>query len=405
MSRPRVAVVGAGMAGARFAQQFLAHAPGAEVTLYGAEPRGPYNRTLLVDVLTGRYDPDTVALPCGPGARVRTGCEVAAVDTAARTLRLAGGGSAGYDRLVLATGADPVLPPLRGLRAADGTLKPGVHPLRTLDDCHLLAEDASVAHRAVVIGGGVLGVSAARALAALGLPTDIVHRAPFLIERHLDEGAAAALRHGLLSLGVGVHPGRQVRALHGADRVTGAELADGPVLDTDLVVLACGARPRTGLARAAGLKAAEGIVVDDQLAASEPDVFAIGDCAEHRGTVHGLAGPAWDQADVLAARLSGAAPDATYTGSRPLARLTAGPLQYAAFGEVHEAPGTDVLRLVDATRGSYKKLVLLGDRLVGGILLGDLAAVGDLTRAFLGDHAALPADPLDLFTTTEGAAG
>ncbi|MCC3772333.1 NAD(P)/FAD-dependent oxidoreductase, partial [Streptomyces sp. UNOC14_S4] len=329
---------------------------------------------------------------------------------AARTLRLAGGGSAGYDRLVLATGADPVLPPLRGLRAADGTLKPGVHPLRTLDDCRLLAEDATAAHRAVVVGGGVLGVSAARALAVLGLPTDIVHRGPFLIERHLDEGAAAVLRHGLASLGVGVHPGSQVRALRGAGRVTGAELADGRMFEADLVVLACGVRPRTGLARAAGLKVAEGIVVDDQLAASEPDVFAIGDCAEHRGTVHGLAGPAWDQADVLAARLSGASPGATYTGSRPLARLTAGPLQYAAFGEVHEVPGADVLLLVDATRGSYKKLVLLGDRLVGGILLGDLAAVGDLTRAFLGARPALPADPLDLFTTdlfttTEGVAG
>ncbi|WPW27013.1 FAD-dependent oxidoreductase [Streptomyces atratus] len=397
MSR-RIAVVGAGMAGARFAQQYRALGGDGEVVLYGAEPRGPYNRVLLAEVLTGRYDPEAIALPYGAGTLMRSGCEVVALDPAERELRLAGGESVHYDELVLATGANPVLPPLRGLHAPDG-LKAGVHAFRTLADCARLAEDAAGAERAVVIGGGVLGVSAARALAALGLPVEIVHQAPHLIDRHLDEQAGHALRRSLAALGVETYPDNRARALHGEARVTGVELAGGYVLEADLVVLACGVRPRTGLAGAAGLTVRSGVVVDDRLAASAPGVHAIGDCAEHRGIVHGLTGPAWDQADLLAARLAGADDDARYTGSRPLTRLSAGPVEYAAFGEVGEnLPGTDVLRLVDPTRGSYKKLVLRGDRLVGGILLGDLAAVGTLTRAYERDDP-LPPDPLDLLTS------
>ncbi|GAA1336702.1 FAD-dependent oxidoreductase [Streptomyces sanglieri] len=405
MSR-RIAVAGAGMAAARFAQQYRAHGGDAEVVLYGAEPRGPYNRVLLADVLTGRHDPEGTALPHGAGTTVRTGCEVVGLDLVERRLRLSGGESARYDELVLATGANPVLPPLRGLHGPDGRggggrrgLKEGVHAFRTLADCARLAEDAAGAERAVVIGGGVLGVSAARALVALGLPVEIVHQAPYLIERHLDERAGIALRGHLAALGVATYPGNRARALCGGARVTGVELASGHRLDADLVVLACGVRPRTGLAGAAGIAVRSGVVVDDRLAASAPGVYAIGDCAEHRGTVHGLAGPAWDQADLLAARLAGTGEGLRYTGSRPMTRLSAGPLEYAAFGEVGEdLPGTDVLRLVDPTRGSYKKLVLLGDRLVGGILLGDLAAAGDLARAYERDDP-LPENPLDLLTT------
>ncbi|MFJ8851830.1 NAD(P)/FAD-dependent oxidoreductase [Streptomyces sp. NPDC102437] len=410
MSR-RIAVAGAGMAAARFAQQYRAHGGDAEVVLYGAEPRGPYNRVLLADVLTGRHDPEAIALPHGAGTIVRSGCEVVGLDPAERRLRLSGGESAGYDELVLATGANPVLPPLRGLHEPDGhkdgqryghkgRLKEGVHAFRTLADCARLAEEAAGAERAVVIGGGVLGVSAARALAALGLPVEIVHQAPYLIERHLDERAGNALRGHLAALGVETYPDNRARALRGGARVTGVELAGGHLLEADLVVLACGVRPRTGLADAAGITVRKGVVVDDRLAASESGVYAIGDCAEHRGTVHGLAGPAWEQADLLAARLAGVGEDVRYTGSRPMTRLTAGALEYAAFGEVGEdVPGTDVLRLSDPTRGSYKKLVLRDDRLVGGILLGDLAAAGDLARAYERDDP-LPQDPLDLLTTT-----
>ncbi|MFD9006956.1 NAD(P)/FAD-dependent oxidoreductase [Streptomyces sp. NPDC059582] len=402
-----IAVVGAGMAAARFAERYHAHGGSAHVTLYGAEPRPPYNRVLLADVLSGRYAAEAVTLPAG-AAELRTGSEAVAVDPATRTLTLADGHSETWDELVLATGANPVLPPIRGLRRPDGTgLRDGVHSLRTLADCARLSEDIATARRAVVIGGGVLGVSVARALGALGLTVEIVHQGPHLIERQLDADAAAALRGGLARMGVEVYPGNRARAVtgrHGSGE-SAVELAGGYRLSTDLVVLACGVRPRTALAHAAGLTVDTGIVIDDTLATSAPHVHAIGDCTQHRGTVHGLSGPAWEQADVLAARLSGTDPGALYQGSRPLARLSAGPLEYAAFGEAHldaqdqaADPELSVLRLSDATRGSYKKLVLRGERLVGAILLGDLATVGELTRAYERD-APIPDRPLHLLTS------
>ncbi len=418
----RIAVVGGGMAAARFAERYTALGGPGTVTVYAAEARTPYNRVLLADVLTGRYDAEAIALPLGT-ARLRTGCEAVAVDPVARALGLADGTVEPWDELVLATGANPVLPPIRGLRPADGGhdadgrhpgdrpaygpgLAEGVHTLRSLDDCARLAEEAVAARRAVVIGGGVLGVSAARALAALGVRTEIVHQAPHLVERQLDAEAGAVLRERLDALGVATYCRNRARALAtavdadtGAVRVTGVHLANGYLLDCDLVVLACGTRPRTALAHAAGLAVNTGVLVDDRLATGAPHVFAIGDCAEHRGAVQGLAIPAWDQADVLALRLSGADPDARYTGSRPPARLSTGGLEYAAFGDVDETlgEGLDVLRLTDATRGSYKKLVMRGDRLVGAILLGDLAGLDALADAWDRDDA-LTGHPLHLLT-------
>ncbi|CAM5467778.1 NAD(P)/FAD-dependent oxidoreductase [Streptomyces abikoensis] len=390
----RIAVVGAGMAAARFAERFQALGGDAEVTLYGAEPRPPYNRVLLADVLTGRYAADDLTLPAGE-AQLRTGCEVTALDVVAHTLRLADGTQVPYDELVLATGAGPVVP--AGVAAAERAAVPYV--VRTADDCEALAAAAARARRAVVIGGGVLGVSVARALASRGLRVTIVHQAPHLVERALDGAAGELLRRGLAALGVETRTGSTVRAVHGDGRVG---LSDGQTLDAGLVVAACGVRPRTALARAAGLPVRTGVVVDDRLSCA-PGVYAIGDCAEHRGRAHGTAGAAWEQADVLAARLSGAAPDAAYAGSRPYARLSAGPLEYAAFGdpaagEDAAADGVDVLRIADATRGAYKKLVLRGDRIAGAILLGDLATVGALARAYERDEP-VPADPFHLLTS------
>ncbi|MFD8999018.1 NAD(P)/FAD-dependent oxidoreductase [Streptomyces abikoensis] len=391
----RVAVVGAGMAAARLAQQLLARTPpgAVQMTLYGAEPDAPYNRALLADVLTGRHDPDGIGLPLGEGATLRTGTRVTAVAPAARSLTLADGTTESYDTLVLATGAAPVLPPLRGLR--DDDREPGgVHLLRTLADCRALADAARRATHAVVIGGGVLGVGAARALAALGASTTIVHRGAWLMERHLDDRSARLARGQLAALGITTHLAAQPVTLHGTDHVQALELADGTKLEADLVLLACGVRPRTALARAAGLRVRHGVVVDDRLAASAPGVHAIGDCAEHRGAVHGLTGPAWAQADALAAHLSGTDPGARHTGTRPLTRLSAGPLQLAAFGDMtaEHAPGHDTLRYSDTLRGTSTTLVLRGDRLVAGVLLGDLAATGDIALAWQRDEP-LPADP------------
>ncbi|MDI9887627.1 FAD-dependent oxidoreductase [Streptomyces sp. HNM0645] len=403
----RIVVIGAGMAGARLARQL---APACDVTLLGEEPHAPYNRVLLADVLAGRYGPEVIALPPVPDGRaeVRRGVRAVRIDREARTVLCADGSSVVYDRLVLATGSNPVLPPLRGL---DGGLPDGVHPFRTLDDCLALAAAARRGGRAVVVGGGLLGVSAARALAERGTDVVVAHQGPTLMDRHLDPEAGGLVRRHLEELGVEVHTECHARGLrHRGGSVTGVELADGFVLGADHVVLACGVRPRTGLATDAGLTVRQGVVVDDTLTTSDPYVHAVGDCAEHAGTVYGLATPALEQADVLAAVLAASAvpgqgPGAPrYTGTRSLTRLTlgsAGAFDVAAFGDPAPRPGDDVVRLADATRGAYRKVVVRGDRLVGGVLLGDLASVGALARAWEGDDP-LPEAPLLHLLTTDG---
>ncbi|MET7856585.1 FAD-dependent oxidoreductase [Streptomyces sp. NPDC005318] len=386
----RVVVIGAGMAGARLA----ARVPG--VTVVGEETHAPYNRVLLAEVLAGRYAAEVIALP---PAEVRRGVRVVRIDRADRLVHCDDGGVVRYERLVLATGSNPVLPPLRGL---GDTMPEGVHAFRTLDDCLALREavrqHTAAGVRAVVIGGGLLGVSAARALAASGAQVVLAQQGEHLMERQLDAESAGLLRRHLESLGVEVHTECRVRGLRCADgAVRAVELADGYELAAEITVLACGVRPRTGLARAAGLEVRNGIVVDDELRTSDPCIHAVGDCAEHRGAVYGLAGPALEQADVLVDVLAGR--PARYEGTRALTRLTlhgpaagpTGPFDLAAFGDSRPLPGDDVVRLADATRGAYRSVVVRGDRLAGGVLLGDLAAVGTLARTWEDDEP-LPAE-------------
>ncbi|MET9698386.1 FAD-dependent oxidoreductase [Streptomyces sp. NPDC006529] len=413
-SQQRVVVIGGGLAGLRLAARLGGD---AAVTVLGEEPHVPYNRVLLAEVLAGRYAPEVTALPA-PGPVLRRGVRAVRVDRADRTVHCDDGGAHGYDVLVLATGSNPVLPPLRGLFEPDGRdLPDGVHAFRTMDDC--LALDRAVTARpglnAVVIGGGLLGVSAARALAERGVRVVLAQQGTRLMERQLDEDASALLHAHLGELGVEIHTECRVRGLttrpEGAGRrVTGVDLAVGLHLDADLVVLACGVRPRTGLAQAAGLAVRKGVVVDDALRTSDPRIHAIGDCAEHAGRVYGLAGPALEQADALAALLTGGAPAGSgkpdYTGTRALTRLTLSsgprPLDLAAFGETTPLPGDDVLRLSDATRRTYRKVVVRGDRLVGGVLLGELSTVGALARSWEGDEPLRAHDDLSHLLTDDG---
>ncbi len=418
-------VIGGGLAGLRLADRL---GPAATVTVLGEESHVPYNRVLLAEVLAGRYAPVVTALPA-PGQALRRGVRAVRVDRAERAVHCDDGTVAPYDTLVLATGSNAVLPPLRGLFEPEGRELPdGVHAFRTMDDCLALSAAVRPGVRAVVIGGGLLGVSAARALAARGAVVVLAQQGERLMERHLDAEASTLLATHLTELGVEIHTECRVRGLvttgsptarlpglrltsparrtgraeagirRGDDtprKVTGVELADGYRLEAELVVLACGVRPRTGLAKAAGLDVRTGIVVDDHLRTSDPHIHAIGDCAEHAGHVYGLAGAALEQADALAAVLTGGS--APYTGTRALTRLTLGgagqgSLDLAAFGETTPRPGDDVVRLADGTRRTYRKVVLRGDRLVGGVLLGELSTVGALARTWEGGEA-----PHDLF--------
>ncbi|WP_432046953.1 NAD(P)/FAD-dependent oxidoreductase [Streptomyces asiaticus] len=452
----RVVIVGGGMAGTRLAQQLAVRGAGpgscaVEVTIIGEEPHPAYNRVLLAEVLAGRYAPEVIALPApAVGVRRLSGVRVVRVDRPTAEVVCDDGRRVPYDALVLATGSNPVLPPLRGLFEPDGhELPDGVHAFRTMDDCLALGAAVRPGARAVVIGGGLLGVSAARALAQRGAQVVLAQQGEHLMERQLDPGASGVLRRHMAALGVEIHTecrvrGLRTRAMDGRRLVNAVELADGYALEADLVVLACGVRPRVGLARAAGLEVARGVVIDDELRTSDPRVFAIGDCAEHAGVVYGLAGAAQEQADVLAGLLSptpplpetkglrlpaphqGSAPahqaacaepghraapgDETlprYHGTRTLTRLTLtsastpGPLDLAAFGNPTPAPGDDVIHLTDATRNTYRKVVVRGDRLLGGILLGDLGTVGALARTWESDEP-LPATPLLHLLTNDG---
>ncbi|MET4922197.1 FAD-dependent oxidoreductase [Streptomyces sp. PSRA5] len=450
----RIVVIGGGTAGVRLAQRLAAvagaavagAAPGAAaseaprptaVTLLGEEPHAPYNRVLLAEVLAGRYGPEVIALPPVPGTE-RRGVRVVRIDRADRLVRCDDGSVVPYDRLVLATGSNPVLPPLRGLRRpGDHGLPAGVHPFRTMDDCLSLSAAVRPGTRAVVIGGGLLGVSAARALAERGAQVVLAQQGEYLMERQLDRSGSLLLRRRLESWGVEVHTECRVRGLVRTDDdagVAAVELADGFRLDADLTVLACGVRPRTGLARAAGLDVRRGIVVDDELRTSDPRVHAIGDCAEHGDRVYGLAGAALEQADVLAqlltqdtAAAATAGRAARYTGTRSLTRLTltalggstpeatpeatpenapdappSAPLDLAAFGETTPLPGDDIVQLTDATRGAYRKVVVRGDRLVGGVLLGDLSTIGALARTWEDDEPLPPTTPLLHLLTPDG---
>ena len=284
-----VVVVGNGMAGARVVDELLRRDDSLRITVFGAEAQPAYNRILLSDVLAGRRANGDIALVERPGPVRHLGVAVTAVDRAARTVTAADGTAVAYDALVLATGSTAVVPPVHGIAGPAGTLLEGVFVFRTLTDCAEIAQAAGRATRAVVVGGGPLGLEAARGLPQHGLSVEVVHGAGHLMDSQLDGPGGAVLRRAVEALGVGVHLGSfasrvtGTRGFNGTERVTGVGLADGRHVDGDLVVLFCGVRPQVELARSIGLVIGRGILVDDLLATDDPAVFAIGECAQHRG--------------------------------------------------------------------------------------------------------------------------
>jgi assimilatory nitrate reductase electron transfer subunit len=408
----RVCVIGDGLAGNLFTRRLLTHLPRAEITVFGADEAPAYNRVLLPDVLAGRTDRGLLDLPApqGPGLRVRTGVRVARIDRAARTVRTEAGESGHYDTLVLATGANPVLPALPGLRdpAGPGGLRAGVHTLRTLADLDALRPAALAARRAAVIGGGLLGVQCARALISLGPDVELLHQGPHLLDHRIDEVAGAVLARTLRGHGIEVHTGCRVRAVTAADGTSagpgparGVRLADGMTLACDLVLFACGAAPASALAEAAGLAVrpdAGGVLVDAWLrTVTDPAVYAIGDCAAPgAGAWPGLAAPALAQAEFLAARLAGR-PTRTprYQGTGSVIRLGGDGLDLAVLAAPGSGERARTVRLVDPVAGTYRSVTVGGGRLLGSVLVGDVSAAAHLSRLLTGPGP-LPADPLDL---------
>ncbi|MFI6453607.1 FAD-dependent oxidoreductase [Streptosporangium amethystogenes] len=372
----RIVVVGNGMAGARLVSEIRARDRHVGLTVFGAEESQPYNRVLLSNVVAGTMPPDQVRLLdpawyADHSVTALPGVEVIAMDRENRAVLTATGRREPYDVLVLATGSEAVVPPVPG---ADRAVT-----FRTMDDCRRILRAAGAARHAVVIGGGLLGVEAARGLAGRGLPVTLLHLAGHLMDRQLDAEAGLVLGQTLGGLGVRTRTGVVVEEILDG----GVRLAGDETVEADLVVLACGVRPVTGLAREAGLEVARGIVVDDEMRTDDPSIFAIGECAEHRGRVYGLVAPAWEQAAVVADIVTGADKAARYRGSRLVTRLKARSVELAAMGETHlTEDDAEVVRFSHRAAGTYRKLVIRDGRLVGVILLGETSAVGNLTQLF-----------------------
>jgi nitrite reductase (NADH) large subunit len=369
MSEPLV-VVGNGMAATRFVDELLQRALGRySVIVIGAEPRLSYNRVLLSSLLAGEVDESAIELkPPGWWTRhaVKTlvGQAVASIDRRGQVVTLANGQRFTFSKLVLATGSLPIRLPKPGMGLQN------VLTFRDLADVGAMRALMRKGARAAVIGGGPLGIEAAYGLAKAGVKVTLVHLMDCLMERQLDPRAGHYLKCAIEAKGIEVLLDADTRGVLGEQRATGLELADGRTIGADFVVCAVGIKPNAQLARDAGIAVNGGIMVDDGLTTSDPNIFALGECAEHRGCVYGLVEPTNEQARILARRLAGDR-NVAYPGSTPASSLKVSGVNVFSAGEIIEGQGSDVITLEDHGAQIYKKLVTRGDKLTGAVLFGD----------------------------------
>jgi nitrite reductase (NADH) large subunit len=410
MTRKKLAIIGNGMATGRLLDELIRRDGLArfEVTVFGEEPHGCYNRILLNRVLLGGSVDDITLKPAAwyaeRGIRLRSGSMVTRLSHAARRLWTADGQEHYFDLAVFATGSVPRLPPVEGLKLPDGRWKDGVAVYRTAADCGRMAAFARKGGRAVVVGGGLLGLETAKGLAELGMSVTLLHLFDALLNRQVDKTGATVLRQAVERLGIAVRTSANTKAVYGNRRAEGVVIDGGERVPADLVVFASGVRPRTDLARDADVPTNAGILVDDHLRTHLPGLYAVGECAEYDSRVYGTVQPVYEQCAVLADVLTGADPQARYRGSREYARLKVAGVEVASMGDI-EARGADdeVVQVIEQRRGVYRKLVIRDDRLAGAVLVGDTAAAAGLVRRFeRGDP--LPANRLDLFASPERAA-
>jgi nitrite reductase (NADH) large subunit len=371
VSEPLV-IVGNGMAAARLVDELVQTALGRyAIAVIGEEPRLAYNRVLLSAVLAGETASHDIELKPAAwwrdrGVTLKYGCRVTAVDVGRRELKIAGDESVEFSRLVLATGSSPLRLNVTGADLL------GVHTFRDSRDVDLLLALAARKKPVVVVGGGLLGLEAAYGLAKTGTPVTLLHLMDRLMERQLDLPAASLLKSLVERKGIEVLLNANTARICGTTHVEGIELADGRRIEADAVVLAAGIRPNTGLARDAGMTVNRGIVVDDRLQTSAEGIYALGECAEHRGVCYGLVEPAYEQARVLAQQLAGR--NALYQSSVVATNLKVSGVSVFSAGDFQGSEGSEAIVLNDIRRGAYKKLVISDGRLVGAVLIGD---VGD----------------------------
>jgi nitrite reductase (NADH) large subunit len=405
MKKQKLVVVGNGMAGARAVEEVLARGGGDlfDITMFGDEPYGNYNRILLSNVLSGAQDPAEIYL--NPMAwyeendiTLHSGSPVTDIDRIAKTVRSAAGMHVDYDKLLIATGSRAFLPPITGMTGADGKLRDGVFGFRTLDDCDGIVARARQSRSAAVIGGGLLGLEAARGLLNHGCEVHVVHIGGHLMEQQLDASAGAMLKSAMEAMGVTVHLRKATtEVLSEGDRITGLAFKDGTTLECDMVVVSAGIRPNSEIGLRCGLTVERAIVTDDRMrSVDDPDVYVVGECAQHRGRVYGLVAPLWEQAKVFADHVTGLKSDAAYHGSKLATKLKVMGVEVAAMGLTEPVEERDeIVQFTEPKRGTYKKLIVRDGRLVGGILMGDISKAAYLMQAFDRDTP-LPDERLSL---------
>jgi nitrite reductase (NADH) large subunit len=402
----RLVIVGNGMVSHRFCERLVEHGLIAhhEIIVFGEEPRSAYDRVHLTEYF-GHRSAEQLQLGtsewyAGNQITLRVGTRITRIDRDAREVVTQTGERIAYDALVLATGSAPFVP------AIPGVGKHGTFVYRTIEDLDSIQSWASHAQRAAVIGGGLLGLEAARALVEVGIDTHVLEVAPRLMPRQLDGAGAALLARSIQQIGVTLHLGTQVAEIGGEDAVRWIQLPDRRLF-VDMVIISAGIRPRDELAREAGIICGDrgGVIVDKHLCTSDRHVFAIGEVALHRGTAYGLVGPGYEMADVLAKRLAGH--DAAFTGGDQSAKLKLLGTDVASFGNPFaDDPGTRAIAFEDQLRGVYQKLIVTRDgmRLVGGILVGDTSDYGrllHLTRAKQSLNGDMPLFSRTAATSTE----
>ncbi|MGE0773977.1 MAG: FAD-dependent oxidoreductase, partial [Sphingomonadaceae bacterium] len=369
--REHLVVIGNGMAGCRAVEELIARDAGRyRVTIFGAEPRVNYNRIMLSPVLAGEKTFEDIIINGQQwydenGIDLIPGDPVIAIDREGKSVRSRSGRTIGYDKLLIATGSDPFIIPVPGRDL------PGVVTFRDLDDVDKMLAAAGLGGNAVVIGGGLLGLEAAHGLSLRGMQVTVLHLMPTLMERQLDEAAGWLLKSALEARGQTILTGADTAEIYGDGKVEGVRLKDGCDIPADIVVMAVGIRPATGLAKEAGLAVGRGIHVDDDMVTSDPDILAVGECVEHDGKIYGLVAPLWDMcrslADGLVSKPSG------YRGSATSTKLKVSGIDVFSAGDFSGGEGCEDIVLRDATRGIYKRVIVREDRIVGAVLYGDTA--------------------------------
>ena len=406
--KERLVVIGNGMAPGRTLERLIESAPDAyDITIFNAEPRVNYDRIMLSPVLSGDKTFDQIIIHGDSwyvkhGITLYKGVAVTKIDRDARTVTSAIGETVPYDKLIIATGSRPIIIPVPGASL------PGVLTYRDLDDVEAMLLAAKSRGSAVVIGGGLLGLEAAAGLKEQGMDVTVVHLMPTLMERQLDAAAGHLLKKALEARGIRVLTKANTGAIVGDKKVRAVQLEDGTELSADLVVMAVGIRPNSALAKEAGLTVNRGIVVDETMRTSDPNIFALGECAEAHGVAYGLVAPLYEMANVLAAQLAGDG-SAKFVPPSTATKLKVTGINLYSAGDFADGKDREEIVLRDAARGNYRRLVLKDNKIIGAVMYGDTSDgpwffdllkrgvdIGDLRETLIfgqGYAGGIPLDP------------